>query len=659
MSASPVTGSFASSSPRSGFASPTASATRSTRERSVAHRRAPPAEHRARRPWQVRRDQARALGAVVRRPRAARGRAGDGEDGARAGDRTVDRRRDDGTCAMHAGPAADRCHRVVGVRSEAARLRVPARARVRERAARRRDQPRDAEDAIGATRSDGGVPGHRRRGDARVAASVPPRRYRESDRAGRDLPAARGAARPLLPANGPRLSGRGRGAADRRGAGRRSPARAPRPRRFARRRHDTPARGAGRLRRPADPHVDRPARARDARARRRRDRQLCARLARPRPSGARVGAPRRPCVRESRGRRAPVHPGAAAPDLLHAELPRRGARSRLARRRGELPGAVLRAVAAAGPGSRVRSSGRSNGVTAQPTFPLIQHRRVIGLSFAAMRSARRGVGSDVAGSRPYRPGDDVDAIDWAASARLSTARGTDEFVVREHYADEAPRVVVFCDRRPALAATHAPLPWLDKTRVLDVTTKLVSDSAVAARSFIGYLDLGDEGEEVWWPPRTQGDLGHLLDGRPFRARRDNLERGLEQLVRQRRDLPAGTFLFVLSDFLAPPGRATWMRATSRRWDIVPVVIQDPIWVASFPDVSGLVVPYVDPDTGETRRVRLTKKETDALRAANEARFAELQTTFRTLGLDAVEISSDGPADMLAAFLAWADRRQYT
>jgi hypothetical protein len=298
-------------------------------------------------------------------------------------------------------------------------------------------------------------------------------------------------------------------------------------------------------------------------------------------------------------------------------------------------------------------------VTTQATFPLIQHRRVIGLSFAAMRSARRGIGSDVAGSRPYRPGDDIDMIDWAASARLSIARGTDEFIVREHYAEEAPRVVVFCDRRPAMAATREPLPWLDKARVLDIAAKLISDSAVGARSFIGYLDLGDDGKELWRPPRTQGDLGHLIDGRPFRAPRDNLERALEELVRQRRDLSAGSFLFLLSDFLVPPGRVTWMRATSRRWDIVPVVIQDPIWDASFPDVAGLVVPYADPDTGEVTRVRVSKKEAAELRIANETRLAELRTTFRSLGLDAVEISSDGHADMLGAFLAWADRRQYT
>jgi uncharacterized protein (DUF58 family) len=298
-------------------------------------------------------------------------------------------------------------------------------------------------------------------------------------------------------------------------------------------------------------------------------------------------------------------------------------------------------------------------VTSQVTFPLIQHRRVIGLSFAAMRSSRRGAGSDVAGSRPYRPGDDVDAIDWAASARLSTARGSDEFVVREHYADEAPRVVVFCDRRPALAATRAPLPWLDKARVLEIATKLVSDSAVAARSFLGYLDLGDPAGPHWRPPRTQAELGHFADGRPFRASRTNLSDGLEHLVQQRRDLPAGSFVFILSDFLVVPGRATRMRLVERRWDVVPVVAQDPLWDRSFPDVAPLVVPFVDPETGRVARVRLNEREVAALRAANEHRLAELRHLFRTAGIEPVELTSDRPQDVLAAFLTWADRRMYT
>ena len=36
---------------------------------------------------------------------------------------------------------------------------------------------------------------------------------------------------------------------------------------------------------------------------------------------------------------------------------------------------------------------------------------VLGVAFGGMRSLRRGTGSDVAGSRPYRPGDPIDHID--------------------------------------------------------------------------------------------------------------------------------------------------------------------------------------------------------------------------------------------------------
>ena len=100
------------------------------------------------------------------------------------------------------------------------------------------------------------------------------------------------------------------------------------------------------------------------------------------------------------------------------------------------------------------------------TFPLIPRRRVLGLPFGGLHSMRRGLGSDVAGSRPYQPGDDVDRIDWYASARLSLARGSEEFVVREHYADEAPRVVVLCDRRPSMSLFPEGWPWLSKPEAI-------------------------------------------------------------------------------------------------------------------------------------------------------------------------------------------------
>src|SRR5215213_6155729 len=125
------------------------------------------------------------------------------------------------------------------------------------------------------------------------------------------------------------------------------------------------------------------------------------------------------------------------------------------------------------------------------SFPLVQRHRLLGLAFGAMQSGRRGLGSDVAGSRPYHVGDDIDTIDWAASARLSSASGLDEFVVRERIADEAPWVVVLADRRPSMSLYAEPFPWLRKWEALEQAVDIILRSALAARSLPAYLDFAD------------------------------------------------------------------------------------------------------------------------------------------------------------------------
>jgi uncharacterized protein (DUF58 family) len=292
--------------------------------------------------------------------------------------------------------------------------------------------------------------------------------------------------------------------------------------------------------------------------------------------------------------------------------------------------------------------------SARLTFPLVQRRRVVGLSYGGMHSVRRGTGSDVAGSRPYRPGDNVDTIDWAASAKLSLARGEEQFIVREKFADEAPRLVVVADRRPSMSLFPPPYPWLSKPATIETAVKLISDSAIVARAYIGYLDFGDGGA-FWRPPRSQKELDEH-QGRPFDAPRDSLELALRHLTDHRRDLPSGTFVFVLSDFLDGVDRDLWMRALERRWDVVPVLIQDPTWEQSFPDIGGIVVPFIDPATQRVRHASLTAGEVEERRAANEARFADTVGAFRSLDLEPVVLSSPEVGNAVNEFLRWADRR---
>jgi uncharacterized protein (DUF58 family) len=294
-------------------------------------------------------------------------------------------------------------------------------------------------------------------------------------------------------------------------------------------------------------------------------------------------------------------------------------------------------------------------VLTDETFPLTPKRRLIGLSFGGMRSARRGSGTDVAGSRPYRPGDDVDTIDWAASARLSSARGTDEFIVRERFADEAPRVIIVCDRRPEMAAFPPHLPWLSKPDAVRTAALMIADSTVAARGYSGYLDFAD-GERYWRPPRSQHEDWRLEARRPFGAPQDTLARSFEHLFQLRPSLTPGTFVFVISDFLDSPDQRLWLHALERRWDVVPVVVQDPVWEQSFPDISGAMLPIVEPRTGNTTYLRLTRAEAEARRRENERRWEELQRTFSSLDLEPVVISSSDPARILEGFLWWADQR---
>jgi uncharacterized protein (DUF58 family) len=289
-------------------------------------------------------------------------------------------------------------------------------------------------------------------------------------------------------------------------------------------------------------------------------------------------------------------------------------------------------------------------------FPLVPRRRVVGLAFGGIRSVRRGSGSDIAGSRRYIPGDDVAWIDWAASARLSAAHDTDEFIVHELFADEAPRVITIADRRPSMGIRPSPLRRLDKPEALLQSLRLIAESARVARSVRGYLDHA-EGETYWLPPRSERYAAQdTFEERPFRAPADTVSRGLEHLVRHRRDLPTQTFVFVLSDFLVRPDESAWNGALEHRWEVVPVIVQDPVWELSFPDVGGVTVPYADPSSGAVVPVYLTRAEARRLRDEHRARTAELFHMFRTLGAEPVVIDAHDPGAVLGAFMRWADLR---
>ena len=297
------------------------------------------------------------------------------------------------------------------------------------------------------------------------------------------------------------------------------------------------------------------------------------------------------------------------------------------------------------------------------TFPLVTRRRLVGLAFGTLQSARRMTGTDVAGSRPYHPGDDMRTIDWNASAKLSAARSSDEFLVREHYAEEAPRVVLVCDRRPEMELFPDELPWLSKPAVMREAGRLIADSAQRARGLLGYLDYAEGGDEPFWrAPHSQQDFWRTKESHlphpTFRAGNDNVTRAIHHLIDSRRALPAGSFVFVLSDFIEPLDDEAWAEALEMPWDIVPVVIQDPVWEQSFPPVGSVVVPVLDPVSGSVKLLRLSRREASERRRRNEERIEALLNRFTAYGLEPVLLSTTDPDEIFRAFLSWAEQRMY-
>jgi uncharacterized protein (DUF58 family) len=303
-------------------------------------------------------------------------------------------------------------------------------------------------------------------------------------------------------------------------------------------------------------------------------------------------------------------------------------------------------------------------------IPLYPRRRLVGTTSGGATSIRRGGRADAASSRPYRPGDHFRTIDWKASARLSSARDGDEFIVRERHTEEMPAVVLVVDRRPGMALYPPELPWLHKPDALRTVAQLLIRSALNQRALVAYLDLATHpGETVagtafWRAPRAEASSWHpgLREGlegwlaEPFDAPEDSLELALDFLATRRGAVPLGSFVFVLSDFVAPPPGDVWAHVLGRGWDVVPVVVQDPVWEQSFPDIDGVLISLADADGGSPQRVRLGRAQVRERRAANEQRLARLRSDLIRLGLEPVLVGSSDPADVQAVFLDWAQTR---
>jgi uncharacterized protein (DUF58 family) len=259
-------------------------------------------------------------------------------------------------------------------------------------------------------------------------------------------------------------------------------------------------------------------------------------------------------------------------------------------------------------------------------------------------SVFRGRGMAFEEVRPYQPGDDVRAIDWNVSARMN------EPYVKLFVEEREMTVLLLVDMsRSGLFGTRAQA----KRELAAEVAAVLAFSAIRNDDRVGLVAFTDRVERYVPPKKGRKHvlavISEILTHRA-QGRGTDLGAALDFLghVARRRSVA-----FVLSDFLAT-GYQRALRVVSRKHDIVPLVVGDPV-EDDLPDVG--LVTFEDLETGRVRvldtssRARLRYAE-----RTREARAAR-ESLCRRLSLETIDVRTDRPyLPALVQFFRARERR---
>lgn len=261
-------------------------------------------------------------------------------------------------------------------------------------------------------------------------------------------------------------------------------------------------------------------------------------------------------------------------------------------------------------------------------------------------SVFKGRGIAFSEVRPYQAGDDVRLIDWNVSAR------TNEPHVKQ-FVEERDRTVMLIVDMSASGLFGSQT--LNKREVTAELAAMVAFSAIRNNDRVGLIITTSRVEKFVPPKKGKKHVlrvvSEILTHQP-RERGSDLTVGLEYLARvtRRRNV-----VFVISDFLA----ANWERSfriASRRHDLVPVVVSDPLERA-LPPVG--ILPLEDLETGAIVEVDTRGPEADAYRQLVAGADRLRTQALARLNVDCVKVdtATSHVAALVAFFRARAKRVQ--
>jgi uncharacterized protein (DUF58 family) len=279
------------------------------------------------------------------------------------------------------------------------------------------------------------------------------------------------------------------------------------------------------------------------------------------------------------------------------------------------------------------------------SLDVVVRRRVDSLLAGDYRSARLGIGTELAQVRRYEPGDDVRRIDWNVTAR------TGEPHVRVDLAERALTTWLVLDVSPSMAFGTADRRKAD---VAEGVALAFGHVATRRGNRLGILTFGDR-ERATRPPR-QGRAGLLALLHELRREPGNEPTGAtdldEALARAARVARERALVVVVSDFRGPRGWERRLLELGARHDVLAVEIRDPREQA-LPAVGDLWL--VDPETGRRLRVDTSSRRLRARFATAAEREREaLADALTSARADHVVLSTAG--DWLRALAAFLARR---
>ncbi|MCW6008737.1 DUF58 domain-containing protein [Micromonospora sp. CPCC 205371] len=269
-------------------------------------------------------------------------------------------------------------------------------------------------------------------------------------------------------------------------------------------------------------------------------------------------------------------------------------------------------------------------------------RRLDGLLHGQYLGLLPGAGSELAGSREYRPGEDeVRRMDWAVTARTAVPH------VREVDADRELTTWLLVDATPSMDFGTADL---EKRELAVAATAAVGFLTAGAGNKLGAHLLGMGGVRRY-PARTGrthllGLLRTLL-GVPRAAAGAQPHALGEALAGLGRSAPRRGLVVVVSDFLdgLPENdrddRPEWeanLRRLAVRHQVLAVEVTDPREL-ELPDVG--LITLVDPESGQRREVSTgSRKLRDKYKAAATAQRDIVRRALRRTGAHHLPLRTD-------------------